>query len=91
MTQDGSTGENPVNVDNSGIPASDITDQIDTSNLDTQDSENEKKALAGGWTSGSRPIVSGATPIEVEVTDAGYGRKCVRSFGRCHISSCSRE
>lgn len=71
ITQDGSTGENPVNVDNSGIPASSITDQIDTSNLDTQDGENEKKVLAGTWTSGDRPVVSGATPIEGEVTDAG--------------------
>ena len=56
-TQDASTGENPLSSANSGIPASQLSDRIDDTNYDTQDSENEKKVLNGGWTSGDRKSV----------------------------------
>lgn len=63
-TQDGSTGTNPVNQANSGIPASDIGDETGDTNYNTQDSANEQKALDGTWTSGSTPVVEGASAIE---------------------------
>ena len=57
------TGGNPVSATNSGIPNSTLSDEF-TDNYDTFDSDNEKKALDGGWTSGSTSVVaSGATQI----------------------------
>ncbi len=62
-TQNGSTGSSPLSAVNGGIPNSALADQL-TGNADTFDSENEKKALNGGWTSGSTPVVAdGATKI----------------------------
>lgn len=61
-TNKGSTGTSPIDAVNSGIPASNLADQL-TDNFDTFDSENEKKALDGTWTSGSTPIVTGAEKI----------------------------
>ena len=70
-TQDGGTGNIPLSTSNSGIPGSTLADQVDTTNYDTQNSENEKKVLAGTWTSGSTPIVSEASPLEVAVNESG--------------------
>ena len=70
-TQDGGTGNMPLSTSNSGIPGSTLADQVDTTNYDTQNSENEKKVLAGTWTSGSTPIVSSASPLEVAVNESG--------------------
>lgn len=67
-TQNGGTGNNPLSTANSGIPASTLADQVDDTNYNTHDSENEKKVLDGQWTSGSTPIVSGASEIEVPQT-----------------------
>ena len=70
-TQDGGTGNMPLSTSNSGIPGSTLADQVDTTNYDTQNSENEKKVLNGTWTSGSTPIVSEASPLEVAVNESG--------------------
>ena len=70
-TQDGGTGNMPLSTANSGIPGSTLADQVDTTNYDTQNSENEKKVLNGTWTSGSTPIVSEASPLEVAVNESG--------------------
>ena len=70
-TQRGSTGNEPLNVNTSGIPESTLTDQIDTTNFDTQDSGNEKKVLSGDWKSGSTPVVSGVSIIQKQVDDKG--------------------
>lgn len=80
-TQNGGTGENPLSASNSGIPASSLADQIDTSNHDTQDSENEKKVLDGTWTSGTTPIVSGASVIEVPIADSANGGAAASAAG----------
>lgn len=53
----GGTGSSPINAVNSGIPNSNLADQL-TGNLDTFDSENEQKALNGEWKSGSTPVVA---------------------------------
>ena len=71
ITQKGSTGDEPLNVNTSGIPDSKLTDQIDTTNFDTQDSGNEKKVLSGDWKSGSVPVVSGVSIIQKQVDDKG--------------------
>lgn len=70
-TQDGGTGNMPLSTSNSGIPGSTLVDQVDTTNYDTQNSENEKKVLNGTWTSGSTPIISEASPLEVAVNESG--------------------
>ena len=70
-TQDGGTGNIPLSTSNSGIPGSTLADQVDTTNYNTQNSENEKKVLNGTWTSGSTPIVSEASPLEVAVNESG--------------------
>ena len=70
-TQDGGTSNMPLSTSNSGIPGSTLADQVDTTNYDTQNSENEKKVLNGTWTSGSTPIVSEASPLEVAVNESG--------------------
>lgn len=67
ITQDGSTGKEALSTANSGIPAGTLADQIDDTNYDTQDSENEKKVLDGTWTSGSTPVVSGASVLETSI------------------------
>lgn len=74
ITQNGSTTDVPLNTSNSGIPESQLQDQVDNSNYDTQESDNEKKALSNGWKSGNTVIVSDATSIEVakqETSNAG--------------------
>ena len=70
-TQDGGTSNMPLSTANSGIPGSTLADQVDTTNYDTQNSENEKKVLNGTWTSGSTPIVSEASTLEVAVNESG--------------------
>lgn len=67
VTQNASTGENPLSSLNSGIPESKLEDQIDTTNYNTQDSVNEAKVVAGTWKSGSNAVVSGATPLKKPV------------------------
>lgn len=63
-TQNGGTGASPISATNSGIPNSTLADQL-TDNIDTFDSDNEKKALDGTWTSGSTAVVAkGATTID---------------------------
>lgn len=70
VTQNANTGENPLSSLNSGIPESNLEDQIDTTNYNTQDSVNEKKVMAGTWKSGSVAVVSGATPLKKPVARA---------------------
>lgn len=70
-TQEGSTGSKALTALNSGIPESNLADQVDTTNYNTLDSAQEKKVLSGGWKSGSTVVVSGATAIDstVQKTD----------------------
>ena len=70
VTQNASTGENPLSTLNSGIPESKLEDQIDTTNYNTQDSVNEAKVMAGTWKSGSTAVVSEATPLKKPVAEA---------------------
>ena len=70
VTQNASTGENPLSSLNSGIPESKLEDQIDTTNYNTQDSVNEAKVMAGTWKSGSTAVVSEATPLKKPVAEA---------------------
>lgn len=70
VTQNASTGENPLSTLNSGIPEGKLEDQIDTTNYNTQDSVNEAKVMAGTWKSGSSAVVSGATPLKKPVAKA---------------------
>lgn len=70
VTQNASTGENPLSSLNSGIPESKLEDQVDTTNYNTQDSKNEKKVMDGTWKSGSSAVVSGATPLKKPVAKA---------------------
>lgn len=70
VTQNASTGENPLSKINSGIPEGQLEDQIDTTNYNTQDSVNETKVLSGTWKSGSEAVVSGATAITKTVADS---------------------
>ena len=67
VTQNASTGENPLSTLNSGIPEGKLEDQIDTTNYNTQDSVNEAKVMAGTWKSGSTVVVSDATPLKKPV------------------------
>lgn len=67
-TQGGSTDSNPLTSSNSGIPQSDLADQVDNTNYDTHSSTTEAKALNNGWKSGTTVIVSNATEIEVQET-----------------------
>lgn len=71
VTQNASTGENPLSAFNSGIPEGKLEDQIDTTNYNTQESKNEKKVMAGTWKSGSKAVVSGATPLKKPVATSG--------------------
>lgn len=71
VTQNASTGENPLSAFNSGIPEGKLEDQIDTTNYNTQDSVNEKKIMEGTWKSGSKAVVSGATPLKKPVATSG--------------------
>lgn len=70
VTQNASTGENPLTSLNSGIPESKLEDQIDTTNYNTQDSVNEAKVIAGTWKSGSTAVVSEATALKKPVAKA---------------------
>ena len=70
VTQNASTGENPLSSLNSGIPESKLEDQIDTTNYNTQDSTNEAKVMTGTWKSGPNAVVSGATPLKKPVAKA---------------------
>lgn len=63
ITQDASTGNSPLASTNSGIPASQMADEL-TGNYDTVDSDNEKKVTDGTWKSGTTPVVSGYTKID---------------------------
>lgn len=56
------TGDKPLSAMNSGIPNSTLTDELEN-NYDTFDSDNEKKALDGTWTSGSTTVVRDGTRI----------------------------
>ena len=67
VTQNASTGENPLSAFNSGIPESKLEDQVDTTNYNTQDSVNEQKVMEGTWKSGPNAVVSGATPLKKPV------------------------
>lgn len=71
VTQNASTGENPLSTLNSGIPEGKLEDQIDTTNYNTQDSVNEAKVMAGTWKSGSEAVVSGATALTKPVATSG--------------------
>ena len=71
VTQNASTGENPLSTLNSGIPEGKLEDQIDTTNYNTQDSVNEAKVMAGTWKSGSDAVVSGATALTKPVATSG--------------------
>lgn len=71
VTQNASTGENPLSTLNSGIPEGKLEDQIDTTNYKTQDSVNESKVMAGTWKSGSEAVVSGATALTKPVATSG--------------------
>ena len=67
ITQNGSTGEKALTASNSGIPESDLADQVDTTNYDTQNGTNEKKVLDGTWKSGTSSVVSDASVLTQEV------------------------
>ena len=71
VTQNASTGENPLSTLNSGIPEGKLEDQIDTTNYNTQDSVNEQKVMTGTWKSGSDAVVSGATALTKTVAASG--------------------
>lgn len=70
VTQNASTGENPLSSLNSGIPESKLEDQIDTTNYNTQNSVNEAKVMAGTWKSGSTAVVSEATALKKPVAES---------------------
>ena len=71
VTQNASTGENPLSTLNSGIPEGKLEDQVDTTNYNTQDGVNEQKVMAGTWKSGSNAVVSGATALTKPVATSG--------------------
>ena len=66
ITQNGSTGEEALTASNSGIPESQLADQIDATNYDTHDSTNEKKVLDNSWKSGTSSVVSEASVLQQE-------------------------
>ena len=71
ITQNGSTGENALATSNSGIPESNLADQIDTTNYDTQSSDtNEAMALNGTWKSGTSAVVSDASVLQTKVENS---------------------
>ena len=67
ITQNGSTGEKALSASNSGIPESNLADQVDTTNYDTQNGTNEAKVLDDTWKSGTSSVVSDASPLQQEV------------------------
>ena len=67
ITQNGSTGDKALAASNSGIPDSNLADQVDTTNYDTQNGTNEKKVLDGTWKSGTSSVVSDASVLQQEV------------------------
>ena len=70
ITQNGSTGEKALTTSNSGIPASDLADQVDTTNYDTQNGTNEAKVLTGAWKSGTSSVVSNASALIQKVNES---------------------
>ena len=72
VTQDGSTGDQPMTVTSSGVPQGELVlgDQVNTDNFDTLESENELKVLSGEWKSGNTAVVSGATKITTRVEES---------------------
>ena len=71
ITQNGSTGEKALTTSNSGIPESNLADQVDTTNYDTHNGENEKKVLDGTWKSGTSSVVSEASELIQKVNESG--------------------
>lgn len=67
ITQKGSTKDKALATSNSGIPESNLADQVDTTNYDTQDDTNEAKVLTGSWKSGTSSVVSDAAILKQEV------------------------
>ena len=67
ITQNGSTGEKALTASNSGIPESNLADQVDTTNYDTQNGTTEAMALNGTWKSGTSSVVSDASVLTQEV------------------------
>ena len=67
ITQNGSTGEKALTASNSGIPESNLADQVDTTNYNTQNGKNEKKVLNGTWMSGTSSVVSDASVLKQKV------------------------
>ena len=67
VTQNASTGENPLSTLNSGIPEGKLEDQVDTTNYNTQDGVNEQKVMTGTWKSGSVAVVSEAIALKKTV------------------------
>ena len=70
ITQNGSTGEKALTASNSGIPESNLADQVDTTNYDTQNDTNEKKVLEGTWKSGTSSVVSDASVLSQKVNES---------------------
>ena len=81
VTQNASTGENPLSTLNSGIPEGKLEDQIDTTNYNTQDGVNEKKVMEGTWKSGSAAVVSGATAVTKPVKPSGNDGEAEKAAG----------
>ena len=67
IIQNGSTGEKALTASNSGIPESNLADQVDKTNYDTQNGKNEAKVLTGAWKSGTSSVVSDASVLTQEV------------------------
>lgn len=64
ITQNGSTGDEALATSNSGIPSSNLADQIDTANYDTQSSTSEAMVFNDAWKSGTSPVVSDASTFD---------------------------
>lgn len=65
-TQNGLSEDKPISTATSGIPNSNLQDELTTSaNVDTFDSANELKALNNEWKSGNTPIVKEGKKITV--------------------------
>lgn len=61
------TQETYLTINNSGIPESELADQVDDTNYNTTDGKNEQKVLNGEWKTSGTPVVSGASKIEATV------------------------
>lgn len=69
-TQGGSTGKTYLTAGNSGIPESNLSDQVDKTNYNVANSANEAKVLSGNWLSGKTAVVSDAKQIKGTVTSS---------------------